>query len=120
MIVTVIKKNESVIYGGKIYTSGQSFEVDESIGKSLIERGFVALASPPSSPKTEENDGDSSDLHEKSYAELKKLAGQMGISANGKKDELIARIESAREEVEAEAGEEEDFSDDLPNTDMPE
>ena len=61
-----------------------------------------------------------------SYPELKKLAAEMGIPANGKKEELIERIRNAgdkqdEEETEADAEEEHEAEEDeLPNTGMPE
>lgn len=119
MNVTVTKENESVIYNGKIYSHGQSFDVDEVIGKSLIERGYVAAADAVCAEKS---------LEDLSYAELKKLAADMGVSATGKKEELIDRIRSASEEDEAETEAEEEQeseegeadAEELPNTGMPE
>lgn len=127
MIVTVIKDNESVIYNNKIYSKGQSFEVDDIIGKSLMERGYVAMdvtdsdADVETSPDDEGNTDDTStnaSLEEASYTELKKMAASMGLNANGKREELIARIIEAEQGAEQESDEEEAL-DDLPNTDMP-
>jgi len=124
MNVTVIKNNESVIYDGKIYSHGQSFEVDDLIGKSLMERGYVAMSIPDSvieattSPDGEGNTDDVSikaSLENASYTELKKMAASMGLNANGKKTDLIARIIGAEQDTE-----EDEALGDLPNTDMPE
>ena len=117
MKVIVTKKNESVIYNGNIYSHGQSFDVDEVIGKSLMERGYVAADGAADAEKS---------LEDMSYPELKKLAAEMGLSATGKKEDLIARINGASEEDETEAddeeqeSEEDETADDLPNTGMPE
>lgn len=111
MIVTVIKQSESVIYNGKIYSCGQSFDVDDLIGKSLMERGYVSVNGE--SPVTEEETKKESCLQEVPYTELKKLAASLGLPANGKKEELIERISAV--ENESESG-----TDELPNTDMPE
>ena len=65
MKVTVIKKQESVIYNGKIYRYNDSFEADEAIGKSLMERGYVAItAAAPADemPVEEAEDSDSEEL----------------------------------------------------------
>lgn len=90
MYVNVIKENESVIYHGKIYGHGASFEVDEAIGKSLVERGYVVCIGDEAKMQTGYLDADQ--LGEMSYPDLKRLAAQMGLDATGKKDELIARI----------------------------
>lgn len=113
MNVTVTKKNESVIYNGKIYSHGQSFEVDELIGKSLMERGYVSEAAQE--PPAGENP-----LEGLSYAQLKKLAAERGVAATGKREELIARIAEAENDAAEEQDDTEEATDDLPNTDMPE
>lgn len=121
MNVTVTKKNESVIYNGRIYTHGESFTVDEVIGKSLMERGYVTAEEED---EAELLDGhlDEKQLQEMSYADLKSLAAQMGLDAKGKKEELIARITaaSAEDDAEAELESEGDESTELPQTGMPE
>lgn len=127
MKVIVISKNESVIYDGKIFKLNDTFEADDAIAASLIERGYVAEAIAPvpvegevedpapsvtdeadEADSIEESDG----LEEASYTELKKLAASMGLPSNGKRVELIARIRAA--------GETEDTEAELPNTAMPE
>ena len=121
MKVTVTKKNESVIYNGNIYGHGQSFDVDDVIGKSLIERGYAADAAADAA-------GEKDSLEAMSYADIKKLAAEKGVAATGKKEEIIARLRAAEEEDESadesnedETAEEEDESaDELPNTAMPE
>lgn len=118
MKVTVIKANESIIYDGKIYSHGMSFEVDEKIGESLMKRGYIE--------KTAADDSGAEIVQEKpsyeeaSYTELKKLAASKGLSASGKKDELIARIKAAEEAEEANEDEEDESESELPNTAMPE
>lgn len=119
MNVTVTNKNESVIYNGKIYSHGDSFDVDDLIGKSLAERGYVSCTE-----QMEETDA----LAEMTYAELKKLAAEMGVSASGKKEDLIARIRAAEEAAPEAADDLDDAAPeadneeagDLPNTSMPE
>lgn len=123
MKVTVIKKTESVIYNGNIYGHGESFEVDDLIGESLMKRGYVAIA-VEATDEADVQTGvlDEAQLHEMSYNDVKSLAAQMGLDAKGKKDELIARIcaaeVSANTEAEDEA--EDEPSGDLPDTSMPE
>lgn len=126
MKVIVCKEDESVIYNSNIYRHGESFEVDDAIGKSLIDRGYVAAADAA---------GEGDTLEGMSYPKLKKLAAEMGVAATGTKDELIERIRNAGEtadetetedEEESEGGEVEgeeesgETADELPNTDMPE
>lgn len=118
MIVTVINKSESVIYDGKIYGYAETFEIDSIIGKSLIERGYVATADKEESQEipsmenviTEQNE--TADLNDLSYSELKRIAAEKGLSATGKKTDLIDRILSAENA--------EGTTDDLPDTSMPE
>ena len=125
MKVTVIKDKESVIYNGKIYGKGDSFDADDLIAKSLIERGYVSASSSEEEGEAVVHTGtlDESQIKEMSYPELKKLAAEMGLDASGKKDELIARICATEIGVEADAvvdPEGEESSDEMPNTDMPE
>lgn len=128
MKVTVIKKDESVIYNGVIYRNGESFDADDLIGQSLVERGYVTTAIPEVTPAIPDDEGEAEDnsanvsLQEASYTELKKLAASMGLPANGKKNDLIARITAAQEAADTEVTDEadEEIPDDLPNTDMPE
>lgn len=124
MNVTVTKKNESVIYNGKIYSHGQSFEVDDVIGKSLMERGYVSSAEVEDEAELHDAVVDSGDLDKMSAADLKSLAAQLGLDAKGRKDELIQRIRAHAEAAPEESDDLEDSdaeeSDELPNTDMPE
>lgn len=126
MKVTVIKENESVIYNGEIYRHGESFEVEELIGKSLIDRGYVSADFPVEEEEAEmqEEEVDSEDLDKMSYPDLKSLAAQLGLDAKGRKDELIERIRAHAaerpEETAADLDEAEEAADELPNTDMPE
>ena len=123
MNVTVIKKTESVIYNGKIYGHGETFEVDDLIGESLMKRGYVAIA-VETTDEADVQTGvlDESQLQEMSYNDVKRLAAQMGLDAKGKKEDLIARIcateVSANTEAEEEA--EDEPCGDLPDTSMPE
>lgn len=117
MNLTVIK--DSVIYNGKIYAKGEVIEnANEVIGKSLIERGYVE--------ETNEADIltghlDEAQLQEMSYQDLKRLASQMGLDTTGKKGDLIARISGVEVSTEDDAVIGEDNpSDNLPNTSMPE
>ena len=125
MKVIVINEKESVIYNGEIYKFGHSFDVDEVIGKSLIERGYVTSEEVG---EAEMHTGylDADEVREMSYPELKKLAASLGLPTNGKKDELVERILEAgatapedEDEEEEEADETPDSSD-LPDTGMPE
>lgn len=121
MNLTVIK--DSVIYNGKIYENGETIEnANEVIGKSLIERGYVEEIN-----EAEILTGhlDETQLHEMSYQDLKRLAAQMGLDTTGKKDELIARISGVEVNTDADAvtedePSEEETSEGLPNTSMPE
>lgn len=113
MKVTVIKKNESVIYNGVIYSKGQSFEADDLIGKSLIERGYVEAVGDT---ETHTTHLDAEQLKGLSYHELKKLASNMGLDSSGKKVDLIARLCAV--EVYADFDPAGLYSD-LPNTNMP-
>ena len=123
MKVIVINKNESVIYNSKIYREDDTFEADDVVAKSLIERGYVKeVTSPDAEAEAEVQTGylDKSQLEDMSYSSLKRLAAQMGLDATGKKPDLIARISAEEvtvgEETEAEA---EETDGDLPNTAMP-
>lgn len=120
MRVTVIKN--SVIYKGEIYGIGGSFDADELIGKSLIERGYVKETD---GAEVIEGTLDEAQLQEMSVKDLKRLAGDMGLDTSGKKDELIARICNEKVNVEVEEDEIVDeggneAADDLPDTSMPE
>jgi len=107
MIARVISTEESVIYNQKIYGYNEEFEIADEIGKSLIERGLIAGVE-------EEID----DLAKMSYPELKSYASELGLSAKGTKDELIARIkEHFASEPE---NEDEPENEGSPNTSMPE
>ena len=122
MKVTVTNEKESVIYNGVIYRNGDSFEVEDAIGESLMDRGYVSSAESVEEADLQTGYLDERQLQAMPYPELKRLAAQKGVDATGKKDELIARIraaENAPEEVEEEEAEAES-ADDLPNTDMPE
>lgn len=132
MKARVIKTDESVIYQGKIYTYDEELEIDDSVGKSLVERGYIAEIAadniiPPTDEDTDGEDAEAEpeieegiemkDISEMSYQELKSYASDLGLSAAGKKDELIARINQYFSECE-EAETEDDGE--LPNTAMPE
>lgn len=125
MKVTVTHPTESVIYNGVIHKFGQTFDVEDSIGKSLMDRGYVAAECDA----MEEAHLDRAQLMAMPYASLKRLAADMGLSAVGNKETLVSRICDAtvycepQNEVEAETVEAEamdDTADDLPNTSMPE
>lgn len=133
MKATVINKEESVIYQGNIYRYGDSFEVDDSIGKSLIERGYIKGETDNSDLFDEDEVCDvKAELEKMSYPQLKAYASKLGVSASGKKEELIARIleflaedenedETDFEEVDGkDSDEDEEPGDELPNTSMPE
>lgn len=114
MNVTVIK--DSVIYNGKIYAKDESFEANDLIGKSLIERGYVAEVDEA---KVLTGHLDKTQLEEMSYNDLKALASQMDLSAKGSKAELIERICGAEVSVDEDAVDEE-TTDEMPDTSMPE
>lgn len=121
MKVTVIK--DSVIYKGVIYTVNDTFDADDAIAVSLEKRGYVTPAIEVVNVETVDEEVpttghlDSEDLANMSYQDLKKLASDLGLSANGKKEELIERISACEVEVPSDAVVEED---ELPNTSMPE
>ena len=88
-----------------------AFDVDEKEAKRLIGLGVAKAVDEDDSIKTDEStDSDSvitghlteEQLNELSYPELKKLCNEMGVSAVGKKNELIERLV----EVEVNADEE--------------
>lgn len=133
MLIKVIK--DSVIYRGVIYPLDKEFECDDAIAESLIGRGYVEPVRGFYEEEELENEVtsdneevkghlDPTDLAENySYQELKKLASDLGVSANGKKEELIERICSVEVGYSPDAVvevEEEEESDELPNTSMPE
>ena len=125
MKVIVINKNESVICGGKIFRENDTFEVDDVVAKSLIERGYVKeVTNTDTEDEAELKTGylDKNELEEMSYSELRRLAAQMGLDATGKKTDLIERISGEEvtvgDETEAE-DEAEEADGDLPNTAMP-
>lgn len=125
MKVTVTHPTESVIYNGVIHKFGQTFDVEDSIGKSLMDRGYVSAEGDAQM----EAHLDRAQLMAMSYPALKRLAAEMGVSAVGNKETLIDRICAEtvycepQNEVEAGPAEGEaleDTADDLPNTSMPE
>ena len=127
MRAKVIKTDESVIYAGQIYKFGDEFEIDDLIGKSLIERGYIQGVTDNGDLFAEDEVVDLTvNVEEMSYPQLKAYASELGISASGKKEELIERIkdflstvEELPEEAEAETEDEEEAGE-LPNTSMPE
>lgn len=132
MKAKVVKSDESVIYNGVIYSHGEEFEVDDAIGKSLIERCLIAGITDNENLFSEDEVMDAEeiidgivmreDIDEMTYPELKSYASELGLSASGRKDELIARINeyfSKAEEVEVE-DEDGEEAEEIPNTSMPE
>lgn len=139
MFAKVISTDESIIYKDKIYGYGDEFEINDAVGKSLIERGLIVGITDDENlfPEDEVADGDEileaiemrEDIDEMSYPELKSYASKLGLSANGKKDELIKRIKEHFEkftEAETENGDDDEGEtdnengDEIPNTSMPE
>lgn len=122
MRVTVIK--DSVIYNGKIIENGKSFDANDLIGQSLIERGYVAIAGSVEETVDEAKvltgHLDEAQLRGMSYADLKRLAAQMELDAKGTKEELINRITAEEVDVPEEAVVEDEISDEMPDTSMPE
>lgn len=125
MKVTVTHHKESVIYNGVIHKFGQTFDVEESIGKSLMERGYVSAEGDAQM----EGHLDKAQLMAMPYSSLKRLAADMGVSAVGNKETLIDRICAStvyyepQNEVEDDSVESDalgDHDDELPNTAMPE
>lgn len=125
MIARVISTSESVIYNGEIYGYDDTFEVDDAIGKSLIERGLISGETDKENLFSEDEVADGEeireaiemreDIDEMSYQELKSYASKLMISASGTKGELIERIKMYLANLpEAEETEE------LPDTSMPE
>jgi hypothetical protein len=124
MIAKVISTDESIIYNDAIYGYGDEFEVDDAIGKSLIERGLIAGITEIEVEDEEEIlDGVEmrEDISTMSYPELKSYASKLGISASGTKVELIERIEMYLANLpEAEEAEDAEETNEIPNTSMPE
>lgn len=124
LLVKVIK--DSVIYKGDIKKLDTEFECDKAIAESLIERGFVVATAlvvgeePEAEAELVTGYMDAEQLKEYSYKDLQKLAKEMGLSANGTKDELIERI--AHTEVQYDINEtiDEEELEELPMTSMPE
>ena len=134
MFVKVIHETESVIYKKEIYKKGDTFEIDEALAASLVERKYVEPAEPfdgvidveykevveekiEDEAETVKGKFDKEQLMGMDYAEIKKIASDLGIKAVGKKDELIKKICAEEVEIPVEAMITED---ELPNTDMPE
>lgn len=124
MLIEIIKENESVIYQGSIFKKGDVLKMDDAVAASLMKRGYVAavkaetIAVEPDAEETAEENQiaghlDREQLEEMTYQELKKLAADMGLDANGKKAELIERIVAETVYVDAEDCE-------MPDTSMPE
>ena len=111
MKVEVIK--DSIIHDGNIYPTGAVFELDDVIANGLIQNGNVVAFSDiinleVAEDSQEEHEGKSAHisketLNEMSYQALKKLAADMGVGANGTKEELIEKIFNVEIEVEDEA-----------------
>lgn len=125
MLVKVIK--DSIIYHGNIYKTGTSFEIDDAIAKELIQNGNVVAkgnetAEEVAEQTTVEGTISKEQLESMKYQELKKLASDLGINASGTKEELIDRIANEPVEAEPEAiiEDDEEESEELPNTSMPE
>lgn len=124
MLVKVVK--DSIIYQGNIYKTGTTFEIDDVIAEQLIQDGNVVAYSNEVKEEVAEDSHeeqktmtgtlDTNQLSEMTYQDLKKLASDMGLSANGTKKELIERISK----VEVEVTEEDEVEGEAPNTSMPE
>ena len=121
MKVTVIK--DSVIYKAIIYKVNETFDADDAIAIALEKRGYVTPAIEVGNIEIVEDEVpstghlDKGQLEDMSYQELKKLASDLGVSADGKKADLIERILAVEVEIPSDAVVEED---ELPNTSMPE
>lgn len=73
----------------------EPFQVDDASGKRLIAFGIAKEVAPaPEEPETPAPDThlDEGQLSEMSINELRALAKDMGLSAGGSKDDIIARI----------------------------
>lgn len=128
MKVTVIR--DSVIHAQQIYKVGDSFELDDDVAISLMDRGYVSIIGDEGTVEVLEEKGvttmnvpfERADLELMEYRELVTLANELGLKVGRKKkDEVIERILEFRadEEVEEIAHDEESETDELPNTDMP-
>lgn len=74
--------------------SSEPFDVEESIGRSLIASRSASLV------VAEEKLCDSeTDYHSMKVEELRKLAEEKGLDSTGKKDELIARIAGDKSDI---------------------
>lgn len=75
---------------------GLTYRVTKVVGENY-ESVWVGATSPKSlfveQPKEEVKEVKKSDYSSMPYAQLKKLCAERGLDANGKKDDLIARLE---------------------------
>lgn len=124
MKVTVIK--DSVIYQQTIYKEGQSFDCDDAIATSLLERGYVSVKGGEETAKALADAGietldvpfNREQLEEMDRTELIALAKDLGLKASGKNSEIIERIVEFHEIEEIENNDEE--LGEMPDTGMPE
>lgn len=92
------------------------FEVDDKNGRRLISMGYAVEVRPGEKKDETPIVTDEKPLEEYSYQELKKMAKELGLSANGTAAALLDRIrESIRqpEEDETDGAEPEEDSDDV-------
>ena len=123
MKVKVVK--DSVIHGQKIYKTDETFELNDDVAISLLERGYVEIEGGEEVAKALAEKGietlnvpfEREQLEAMDYKELAQLAKDLGVKVSRKKDELVERILEFHADEEV-AGETE--SDELPNTEMPE
>ena len=122
--VTVIK--DSVIYDQKIYKKGESFDLDEKMAISLMEREYVYITGDEKVAEVLAENGvdtisipfERAELELMEHKEIVQLAKDLGLKASGKKAEIIERILEFHAEEEFADDEAEDTE--MPNTDMPE
>jgi len=111
-------------FGGAVNMSrGQVRDIqDEYVLKDLLKAGYVEALEEADTQASAENDAesegetdttpkepeeeetltgtlDTEELQEMHYNDLKKLAKEMGLSSEGKKDELVERIARAKAEA---------------------
>ena len=122
MKVTVVK--DSVIYNQTIYKKDESFECDDAIAISLLEREYVSIEGGEEVAQALTDAGietltvpfERAELELLDRAELVQLAKDLGVKANGKSEEIIERIL----EVHVDEEEDSESTDDMPATGMPE
>ena len=86
--------------GAVTMSSGQEKHIsDEFILNDLLKAGYVEALEENNDDKVETGHLDPEQLKKMTVPELKKLANDMGLDDDGKKDEIIERICNAKVQV---------------------